>query len=77
MTSTIELPPARQVDVPTIRRLARLVWHAHYPGIITVAQIDYMLERGNSTAALEEFLDRPHRGLLLALVDGEPAGFAA
>ncbi len=75
--SRIELRPACRDDVPAIKELAHVIWHAHYPGIITVAQIDYMLERGYSTAALVELLDRSDRGLLLALVDGEPAGFAA
>ncbi len=74
---SIELRPARRDEVPAVRRLARVIWHAHYPGIITIEQIDYMLERGYATDALEGFLGRPDRGLELALVDDEPAGFAA
>jgi diamine N-acetyltransferase len=72
-----ELRPAQRADVPMIQRLARAIWHAHYPGIITVAQIEYMLERGYAAAALAEFLDRSDAGLLLATAKGEPAGFAA
>jgi diamine N-acetyltransferase len=72
-----ELRPAHRADVPVIQRLARAIWHAHYPGIITVAQIDYMLERGYNAAALAGFLDRSDAGLLLATAKGEPAGFAA
>jgi diamine N-acetyltransferase len=30
-------------DVDTVVALAREIWHAHYPGIISVAQIEYML----------------------------------
>jgi ribosomal protein S18 acetylase RimI-like enzyme len=73
----LEVRLARRDELPAIRELARVIWHAHYPGIITVAQIDYMLERGYALAALAEFVDGPNRALLLALVEGEPAGFAA
>ena len=75
--ATVELRPARRDELPAIRELAGVIWHAHYPGIISVAQIDYMLERGYAIAGLAEFIDRPDRGLLLALAQGEPAGFAA
>lgn len=30
-------------DAESIARLAREIWYLHYPGIITVSQIDYML----------------------------------
>jgi GNAT superfamily N-acetyltransferase len=68
-----------QPAATTYRRseLAHVIWRAHYPGIITAAQIDYMLERGYALAALAEFIDRPDHALLLALAEGEPAGFAA
>jgi len=68
---------ASRDELPVVRRLAHTIWHRHYPGIITVAQIDYMLDRGYSEAALEGFLTMPGAGLLLAKVDGEPVGFAA
>ena len=60
-----------------MQRLAGVIWRAHYPGIITPAQIDYMLERGYALDVLGGFLARPDRGLELAKVDGELAGFAA
>jgi GNAT superfamily N-acetyltransferase len=75
--AALEVRPARREELPAIRELAGVIWHAHYPGIITVAQIEYMLERGYAITALAEFIDRPDRGLLLALAHGEPAGFAA
>jgi diamine N-acetyltransferase len=37
------ISPARLEDAEAIQALAHVVWHAHYPGIITVAQIEYML----------------------------------
>ncbi len=68
---------ARRDQLPEVARLARVIWHAHYPGIISVEQIDYMLERGYALDALARFLDDPGRGLELAIVDGAIAGFAA
>ena len=40
-----EIKPARVEDLPAIRELAAIIWHAHYPGIISREQIDYMLAR--------------------------------
>ena len=74
---SIEIRGARRDEVSVVQRLAHSVWHAHYPGIIAVEQIDYMLARGYAQEALEGFVGRPDRGLEMALVDGEPAGFAA
>ena len=68
-------PSARHDELPVVQRLARVIWRAHYPGIITREQIDYMLARGYAIEALAEFLGVPDRGLELALVDGEPVGF--
>jgi len=74
---SVELRPACREDLPAVQRLAHVIWHAHYPGIIAAAQIDYMLARGYALDALAAFLDRPDRGLEVALIAGEPAGFAA
>ena len=73
----IAIVRARHDELPEVQRLAGLIWRAHYPGIITHEQIDYMLERGYALDALGGFLDAPDRGLELASVDGELAGFAA
>jgi diamine N-acetyltransferase len=37
--------PAGPEHIPAIITLAELIWRAHYPGIISQGQIDYMLER--------------------------------
>jgi GNAT superfamily N-acetyltransferase len=73
----VTIARASRADLPVVQRLAHTIWHRHYPGIITVAQIDYMLDRGYSEAALDKFLTTPGAGLLLAKVDGEPVAFAA
>lgn len=43
-------------DLPELTALARRIWHSHYPGIISTAQIDYMLERMYSLDRLEREL---------------------
>src|SRR6266545_445620 len=45
--------------------------------VLRSVQIDYMLERGYALDALAGFLSRRDRGLELAKIDGELAGFAA
>lgn len=37
------ISPASPADAEAIARVARDIWYLHYPGIITVSQIDYML----------------------------------
>ncbi len=43
---TITFAPLQPAEIDELIPLAHRIWHAHYPGIITVEQIDYMLERG-------------------------------
>ena len=40
----IHIRPVTLPDVPAISALAREIWQAAYPGIITQEQIDFMLE---------------------------------
>lgn len=61
-------------DIPAIGALARRIWHAHYPSIISREQIDYMLARGYSAESLQRQLDGGDR-FLLAERGGEVAGF--
>ena len=35
----------QESDLEAVARLAREIWYLHYPGIITVRQIDYMLDQ--------------------------------
>jgi diamine N-acetyltransferase len=73
----IAIVRARYDELPEVQRLAGRIWRAHYPGIISHEQIDYMLERGYALEALAALLDADDRGLELATVDDELAGFAA
>ena len=41
----VVIEPVRPEHLPEIAALADVIWHSHYPGIISPAQIDYMLAR--------------------------------
>jgi ribosomal protein S18 acetylase RimI-like enzyme len=43
MIDEVSIVPLRAADVPALAALAREIWRAHYPGIISRAQIEYML----------------------------------
>lgn len=40
---SVRIVALREDDIPDLIRLAREIWHQHYPGIISVEQIEYML----------------------------------
>jgi diamine N-acetyltransferase len=41
----LRILPLREEDIPDLVRLARDIWYAHFPSIITVEQIEYMLDQ--------------------------------
>lgn len=73
---TPEFRPAERTDLPTIASLAHEIWREHYPGIISVEQIEYMLERLYAPGALEAQWAAGRR-FWLAAAHGAPAGYAA
>ena len=74
MKTIVHFTPATDADIPTLRGLADSIWHACYPGIITHAQIDYMLGRMFAAAVIQRELAAGVRWEL-AHLDGEPVGF--
>jgi len=73
----IAISRARPEQLPDVQRLAGVIWRAHYPGIISAAQIEYMLARGYALDVLAGFLAGQDRGLELATICGELCGLAA
>ncbi|MFZ5555596.1 MAG: GNAT family N-acetyltransferase [Pseudomonadota bacterium] len=55
----MQILPLQPGDVPELVGLAHDVWHRHYPGIITVEQIEYMLDQRYRA---EVILDQLARG---------------
>ena len=45
---------ATESDIPLVSELARRIWLDYYPAIVSVEQIEFMLERMYSTDALSE-----------------------
>jgi diamine N-acetyltransferase len=72
--ATISFVPATTDDIPLLQRLAHEIWHEHYPAIISVEQIDYMLELMYATHVIENELSSATRWTLIQQ-DGEPVGF--
>jgi len=73
----IRIRPAHDDDIVAVQQLADAIWRAHYPGIVTTAQIDYMLARGYAADVLQGFVGQPDRGLELAFAGDTLAAFAA
>lgn len=64
-------------DIPLIQRLARQIWHAHYPSVISVEQIEYMLPRMYGDDILAQELGDPTMRYELLFWDSEPIGYAS
>ncbi len=73
----IKLKPATtKADYKCISKLAHTIWHEHYISIISLEQIDYMLEKYNSVKSIEE---RVQAGMLFYCMtyNNEPVGYVA
>ncbi len=56
--------------------LARHIWQRHYPGIISQAQIDYMLDQRYGAALIRQQLVQPGNWWKVAQNDAGMIGFA-
>jgi len=66
---------ANNSHIDIISKLAHDIWHEHYPSVISIAQIDYMLDRRYSKEALaQEFKQENIFWFLLEYAD-EPMGY--
>ncbi|MEY2631596.1 MAG: hypothetical protein RIR00_250 [Pseudomonadota bacterium] len=76
MISNIEIRSVTHPDVPAISALAREIWQATYPGIITQAQIDFMLEQRYGYERLYDDLEQADKWLDQAFFNDRRIGFA-
>jgi ribosomal protein S18 acetylase RimI-like enzyme len=84
MATTHQIRPLRDQDVEPLCALAREIWLQHYPGIITVKQIEYMLaQRYTPDAIRAQVRDRTatwdvleSAGALCGFASCEPGGDA-
>ena len=78
------ISPLSARDLEPVARLAREIWYLHYPGIITVNQIDYMLAQryqpesiGSQVETGEAWWDKIEVGSTVAGFAGYEPGSAA
>jgi diamine N-acetyltransferase len=73
----IQFKKADTTHIPLIQQLSREIWHAVYPSIVSVGQIEYMLEMMYSDKALlEQMTQKGHLFMLLEWM-GDAAGFVS
>lgn len=72
-----EIRPLRADEVPQLSALARDIWRAHYPGIISAAQIEYMLAERYDEAVIRAELQRDDVWWDVLLADGTLAGYTS
>lgn len=77
MRADARIEPAAPVDAERIAALAREIWCAHYPAIIGVAQIEYMLGQRYDPALIRAELARCGLWWDKLTVGDELAGFAS
>jgi len=73
----ISITPLQPAGIDDLIPLARRIWYAHYPGIITVEQIAYMLAGGYTREVILDEME--HQGIVwLQILDGTVMiGFAS
>lgn len=73
----IKILPARSLaNYKCISKLADIIWHEHYIKIITLEQIEYMLEKYNSVKSIEERAQEGHLFFYMTY-DDVPVGYMA
>ena len=66
---------AIETDIPLINQLAQKIWLEHYPSIISVEQIEFMLCNRYSEKAIAEGMQRGEQ-YFLAYANEEPVAYA-
>lgn len=77
MENDIRIEPLTDADVEPLARLAREIWYAHYPAIIGIPQIEYMLAQRYRPEAIRAELAGGGIWWDKLLVGSDMAGFAS
>ena len=72
--SNVTFARAAPTDIPLLQALARQIWRAHFPGIISLEQIEYMLDRMYATEVIDKEM-RAGTGWELIREGTDPVGF--
>jgi ribosomal protein S18 acetylase RimI-like enzyme len=73
----VEIRALDEADIEAVGALAREIWRAHYPSIISSAQIEYMLAERYSPALMRAELDKQGLWWDLLLRAGVPRAFSS
>ena len=73
--ASIEILPVAEAQLPALAGLAGVIWHECYPGIISPAQIEFMLARMYSLATLRAEMQAQGIRFYRLLVGGRMVGF--
>ena len=73
----VEIRKATIADIPIIRELSETIWKRHYIEIISIQQIEYMLDKMYSVKKLEEEINHTDYAYFIAFVNNELAGYIA
>jgi GNAT superfamily N-acetyltransferase len=76
-SSAAKILPATEAHLPALAELAGVIWREHYPGIISRAQIDYMLGKMYSLDTLRTELRAKQIRFVRLLVAERFVGFAS
>jgi GNAT superfamily N-acetyltransferase len=77
MDTDVRIESLTEADVSALVALAREIWLAHYPAIIGMAQIEYMLAQRYSPATVLQELQAERLWWDKLLVGGVMAGFSS
>lgn len=77
MLPDIRLDPLTGQDFDIVARLADTIWRGHYGRMISMAQIDYMLDGRYTPDNLRRYIDSDERWMRVLRVDGAPAGYCS
>jgi ribosomal protein S18 acetylase RimI-like enzyme len=69
------LRPLRTSEISDVGDLGRTIWREHYPGIISSAQIEYMLRDKYTESDLVPYIDASDRWFDVLRVAGNLSGF--
>jgi len=71
------LAPLGRSDFDAVAALARQIWLQHYSTIVSVEQIEYMLDGRFSPTNLQRYLNAGDRWMHLLRLDASPVGYCS
>jgi len=71
----MQIKPANLADLPAVTSLSEKIWRTHYRGMITAAQIEYMLSQAYSVVSFEREIGNGAT-LDLLYIENKMIGFA-